>query len=137
MKTITQECPHCKKCSQVEVVLLKEDLACPLCKEIWGRIRDFEKIFEACPFCSCRQFYIQKDFNRGLGCLVVLVGILLVPKTYGLSLPAVALLDWMLYRQVKAMVVCYRCGAEYRGFETPSALKPYMHHIGLKYDRYR
>ena len=98
---------------------------------------DPEKIFEMCPFRRCRQFYVQRDFNRGVGCLIVLVGILLVPKTYGLSLPVFALIDWLCYRRVQAMVICYRCGAEYRGFAIPPRFKSYMHHIGLRYDKYR
>ena len=136
MKTITSECPHCKKSSQIEAGW-GEALTCPLCKKIWGRIDQIAKVFESCPFCQCRQFYVQKDFNRGLGCLVVLIGVLLVPKTYGLSLPLFALVDWLFYRRVSTMVICYRCGVEYRGFEIPSHLKPYMHHIRLKYDKYR
>ena len=94
-----------------------------------------EKVFETCPYCLCHQFYTQKDFNRLLGCVVVMVGIILVPKTYGLSLPVVALMDWFLYRKVPTMVICYRCGTEYRGFSVPTRFKSFIHAIGEKYER--
>ncbi|MCR4336478.1 MAG: hypothetical protein NUV91_01545 [Candidatus Omnitrophica bacterium] len=114
-----------------------EPIYCPHCNQVAGHLSDFKTIFERCAICQCRQFYAQKDFNRGLGCLIILIGIILVPKTYGLSLPVFALIDWLLYKKYPTMVICYRCGAEYRGFSAPSHLKPFMHHIGLKYDRYR
>ena len=65
------------------------------------------------------------------------IGIVLVPKTYGLSLPVFAFIDWLIYKFVPTIVACYRCGSEFRGFETPKQFKPFMHHIGLKYDKYR
>jgi hypothetical protein len=80
---------------------------------------------------------VDKDFNQVLGFVVMGVGIVLVPKTYGLSLPVFALIDWLIYRQVPKLVACYRCGGEFRGFAIPPQLKPFMHHIGLKYDKYR
>lgn len=117
--------------------MANETLACPLCKAEWGKITEPDKVFEGCPFCVCRQFWVQKDFNRGLGCLIVLIGIVLVPVTYGLSLPAFALVDWLIYRRMQNFAVCYRCGAEFRGFPIPLHLKPFLHHIGLKYDKFR
>ena len=65
------------------------------------------------------------------------VGIALVPVTYGLSLPVFALVDWVIYRKVPKLTACYRCGSEFRGFTDPKCFKPFMHHIGLKYDKYR
>ena len=93
-------------------------------------------MFEYCSICQCRQFYLSKDFNRALGCAILLVSIVLVPRTYGLSLPVAALVDWILYKRVPAMVTCYQCGGEFRGFSAPDLLKPFSHHIALRYDKY-
>lgn len=138
MPSLTVACPHCHKLSQQDL-RPESDLACPFCHQPWGRVERLDKIADRCPVCSARQFYRQKDFARGIGCVIVLVGILLVPKTYGLSLPACALIDWLLYRKksISTMLICYKCGAEYRGVPVPERLKPYMHHIGLKYDKSR
>ncbi len=136
MPSIAWNCDQCKKYTLI-VVTAGQDILCPHCQKRWAQISDLSTVFDQCPICQCRQFYLQKDFNQGAGCLVMLIGILLVPKTYGLSLPFFALLDWLFYRKVPAMVVCYRCGAEFKGFEIPSHLKPFLHHIGMKYDKYR
>lgn len=135
MKTISWDCPSCKKLS---VAPAKTGaLICPHCNENCGRVDHDELFPESCPRCSCTQFYLVKDFNQAFGCLIMLIGIILVPRTYGLSLPAMALLDWFLFRRIASVAVCYRCGAEFRGFKIPEHIKPFIHHIGAKYDRKR
>ncbi len=136
MPTLGRHCPECRQYSQIPLIT-NHDLSCPKCNKPWGRVEATEKIFENCPICQTRQFYIQKDFNQAVGCLIMTVGIVLVPKTYGLSLPVFALIDWLLHKRVPTIVVCYRCGSEFRGLPIPEHLKPFMHHIGMKYDKYR
>lgn len=121
----------------IEIEDLNLPVRDPESGEVIGRIENPDEPLEKCLRCGCRQFYKVKDFNQVLGCAVVGVGIVLVPLTYGLSLPVVALIDWMLYRKVPEQAVCYKCGAEYRNFPTQRDLKPFMHHIGLKYDKDR
>ena len=67
----------------------------------------------------------------------MVVGIVLVPLTYGLSLPVFALVDWILHKKVPTLINCYKCGAEFREFPNKKGFKPFLHHIGLKYDKYR
>ena len=135
-RLISRHCPGCRKYQTVsftnEVILM-----CPHCQEHWAEIQDKDEIFSRCLMCGCRQFYLAKDFNQLLGCFVVLIGIILVPFTWGLSLATFALLDWLLYRKVKNVIVCYKCGCEFRNFQTTVRFKSFMHHIGLKYDKYR
>ena len=122
-------------CGQsVTANILEEKITCPSCGKSWPASTE-NPFFEICPLCDCRQFYTQKDFNRALGCLVMLAGIILVPATYGLSLPFFAFFDWLLYRRVPTMIVCYKCGAEFRGFSLPAHLKEFLHPIGEKYER--
>lgn len=135
MPTISWKCPSCHEHPVIEAVA--GPLVCPQCSAAGGRIENPEAIFKSCPICSCSQFYLVKDFNQALGCLIMLIGIVFVPKTYGLSLPVMAALDWLLYRRIPAMAVCYRCDAEFRGFNIPDHFRPFLHHIGEKYDKYR
>ena len=136
MPSIAKECGQCKKYSEIPI-LPQQPIVCPHCSKEWGTIQNSESIFNECPFCTCRQFYVQKDFNQGIGCFIMLLGIVLVPKTFGLSLPFFAAVDWLLYKKVKSMALCYRCGTEFRGFHIPEHFKSFMHHIGMKYDKYR
>ncbi len=134
MISLSKVCDQCKKYVQIPLIE-NQIIACPECSKDYGTLASLEKVFDHCPVCQGRQFYIQKDFNQALGCLVMLIGIVFVPFTLGLSLPLFAVIDWFLYRRISSMAVCYRCHSEFRGFKIPVHLKPFMHHIGAKYDR--
>jgi len=133
-QSIARHCDKCKAYRQVELIA-KEEISCPHCQHTWGDCPDLGSIFEYCPTCQCRQFYTSKDFNQFLGCVIMLIGIVLVPVTYGLSLPVFALIDWFLHRRVPTIINCYRCGSEFREFENAKNFKPFLHHIGMKYDK--
>jgi DNA-directed RNA polymerase subunit RPC12/RpoP len=82
-------------------------------------------IIERCAACGHDQLYFQKDFNRTTGIAVVVVGSIFVPWTYGLSLLGVTILDYIVWRLVKNVIVCYRCQAVHRGYPPSPALKPF------------
>ena len=44
---------------------------------------------------------------------------------YGLSLLGVTILDYVVWRMVKDVIVCYRCQAVHRGYPANGALKPF------------
>lgn len=90
-----------------------------------------------CAVCSSTRLYRQRAFNRFLGLVVVAVGAVLVPFTYGISLPVVFLIDLILYRRVPEMAVCYLCRAEYRGIEVPKRILPFRHHLAAGYEKRR
>ncbi len=69
---------------------------------------------DRCPLCGCDHLYRQRDFNRTLGCVLVIIGILLVPWTYGLSLIVLSGVDLVIYYMLPFAVVCYRCDTVYR-----------------------
>ena len=135
MPSLAHHCPKCKHYSIIEDP--QGQISCPNCGKEWGKVTPGKDIFEECPFCPCRQFYTSKDFNQFLGCTIMLIGIVLVPWTYGISLPVFYLIDLFLVRRVKTLINCYRCGCEFRGYPKTKDFKPFLHHIGLKYDKYR
>ena len=134
-QTITYRCPECRKSSDIHPE--QGNFACSHCGKNGGRIDNVAAIFDQCPVCQCRHFYLSKDFNQALGLLILAVGIVLVPRTYGLSLPLFALIDWILYKRIPTIVHCYQCGALSRGFDAPKHLKVFDHHLGLRYDKFR
>ena len=133
---IARHCPNCKEYQEITLIH-PQKLNCPGCAAAWGEVATLESIFDRCPLCENRQFYQTKNFNQFAGCLIMAIGIVLVPWTFGLSLPVFALIDWLLYRRVKSVVVCYKCGGEFHDFSAPKAFKPFIHAVGLKYDKYR
>ncbi len=136
MPTISRFCDKCKQYGRIDLIDAMT-IICPHCKAEWGKVDKVNVAIERCPVCTCRQFYVDKDFNQIFGFAVMGIGIVLVPLTFGLSLPFFAFIDWIIYKKVPRLIACYRCGSEYRGFDIPPVLKSFMHHIGLKYDKYR
>lgn len=77
-----------------------------------------------CWICGADEFYIQKDFNRELGLLIVLLSggliflIMLITQNHRLGiglLIGVAVIDWIIYRLIDNVTVCYLCHSLYRG----------------------
>jgi hypothetical protein len=113
---------QCRDCGlPFPAVLTPEtaELACPNC----GKARPVANVgwsdgpearVDVCPLCGCRHLYRQRDVNRLLGCGLVVLGAVLVPWTFGLSLVVFGLIDLWLYRRLKEAVVCYRCDTVYR-----------------------
>ncbi|MGY8780061.1 MAG: hypothetical protein ACKVJJ_00190 [Fidelibacterota bacterium] len=90
--------------------------------------------FSECPVCSSKHLYRKKDFNQAVGCIVILIGALLVPWTYGLSLLVLSLVDYLLYRRIKDSVECYKCKSEFKDIIVPEMLKPFDHHTAEQFE---
>lgn len=84
-----------------------------------------DAIIDRCAACGHEQLYFQKDFNRKTGIALVVLGSIFVPWTYGLSLLGVTILDYIVWRIVKDVIVCYECQAVHRGYPANPALKPF------------
>ena len=80
---------------------------------------------DRCAACGHDQLYFQKDFNRRTGMALVAIGAVFVPWTYGLSLLGVTILDYIVWRVVKDVIVCYECQAVHRGYPPNPDLKPF------------
>jgi hypothetical protein len=90
-------------------------------------------VVTACVSCGHDAFYVQKDFNRQLGLVIVTLGIatsiyffargrpMYAMAALGLS----ALIDFLAYRLMRNVTVCYACHALYRGFEVNPEHEPF------------
>ena len=82
-------------------------------------------IVDRCAACEHGELYFQKDFNRRTGIALVVAGSIFVPWTYGLSLLAVTILDYIVWRIVKDVIVCYECQAVHRGYPPNPRILPF------------
>ena len=89
---------------------------------------------EFCVSCGSKRLYSQKDFNRVLGVGIVVIGAVLSPWTYGLSLVACMAIDYGLYYLVPEITICYACDAIHRGFAHNAAHRA---HDPLLAERFR
>ena len=94
-----------------------------------------QKVVDRCPACDNVQLYVQRDFNQKAGLAVVIVGGLLAPFTYYLSLVAAAIIDAGLYTMLGEITICYRCEAHFRGFTRNPAHEPFDLHIAEQYSK--
>lgn len=84
-----------------------------------------DTLIDRCAACGHDQLYFQKDFNRTTGVALVAIGAVLAPFTYFISLAAVTILDYVIWRIVKNVIVCYQCQAVHRGYPQNPAIKPF------------
>jgi hypothetical protein len=103
--TATLVCPHCQR----QITLPPDAI-------------EGERI-NRCLVCPSRDLYVRKDFPQRLGVLLVAMGIVgssiawyyaSLSWTFGI-LFATALADLLLFMLVGNALMCYRCGAHYRG----------------------
>jgi hypothetical protein len=87
-----------------------------------------------CLACGGTQLYVQRDFNQKAGLAVVVLGAVLAPFTYYLSLVAAAAVDAGLYLLLPEITVCYRCHAHYRGFARNPAHQAFDLHLAEQYE---
>ena len=82
-----------------------------------------DNIVDCCPSCGKRAFYIQKDFNRNLGLVIIilcaLVGLYFVWQDrsylFYVALGVAVLVDAILYLLLPEVTICYACNAVFRG----------------------
>jgi hypothetical protein len=121
----TFSCPACHAGVRQQFDPTSIALACPHCgqqiKFAAGSI-DGDRL-KRCLVCPSTDLYVRKDFPQRLGVFLVVVGIVgssiawnyaNLPWTFGI-LFATALADLALFALVGNALMCYRCGAQYRG----------------------
>ena len=90
-----------------------------------------------CALCNHDFFYGEKDFPKILRFTFLGIGIGLSFFTYGLSLLICGILDWILYRTLPMVRVCYQCQSEYRGFPEKGNYEEFDPYKGVAYDAKR
>jgi hypothetical protein len=96
-----------------------------------------------CAFCWNTAFFVQKDFDQRVGCVILGLSLalaLLVGYTFGWIwftpvLLATALVDWLLARRIRAVTICYQCDAEYRELPLNPRHRAYDPHVAERYAR--
>ncbi len=100
-----------------------------------------------CPLCTTSDLFIQKDFPKGLGLFIVLVGFAISTVFWYYEMPLLTYLvliisialDFLLYYQVPDVTICYRCLSQFRGqgANPPGKFKPFDLGIGERYRQER
>jgi len=122
---------ECEKCDKK--ISFKNAIECLHC--VKPDLFNTKLDFSCCPICECKHLYKKKDFNQALGCIIILIGALLVPWTYGASLLILSIIDYLLYKKIKDSVECYNCKTEFKDIKVPLSLEPFDHHVAELYEQ--
>ena len=123
---VTFPCPKCEAVNRAEVSSATAALRCDRCDQelrIPPGAIDTGGGLHHCLACPSTDLFVRKDFPQRLGVAIVTVGLLASCVAWGYSqlyltfgiLFATALVDVVLYVFVPNALMCYRCGAMYRG----------------------
>jgi DNA-directed RNA polymerase subunit RPC12/RpoP len=124
---VTYGCPSCGRAAREGVTADSRTLDCPHCHQqlaIPAGAIEGQQIHR-CLVCPSRDLYARKDFPQRLGVALVIIGFVgssiawanyHVLWTFAI-LFATALVDLLLYIVMGESLTCYRCSAQYRGFE--------------------
>lgn len=124
---VAYHCPACHKSIRQPLAAKSPTLACPHCEQqITIPTQAISGVrINRCLVCPSIELYARKDFPQRLGVALVVLGFIgssvawakyQVLWTFAI-LFATALVDLLLYVLMGESLTCYRCGAQYRGFE--------------------
>lgn len=130
-------CPNCEAEIVYDVQDQVAEVRCGNCGEttrlsLSENVRKGHSVDQCC-VCEGHRFYVQKDFNPRLGLLIFLIGVIFSYHTYGITLFVASGIDFVLYKILPTVIICYNCRAIYRGFENGSKFKPYDPNVAIKY----
>ncbi|MFQ5677019.1 MAG: hypothetical protein ACE5G1_14070 [bacterium] len=128
----------CEQCDKDNLVALSNDLSQIDCQHCGNPTRvKLSKGMQSggkvdrCVLCDKNRFYVQKDFNPRLGILIFAIGVIFSYHTYFISLAVATLIDFILYKVLKTVTICYSCRAVYRGFEEDPTHRGFDHNIAM------
>lgn len=138
------ECPCCGRPSKLSLASAG-DWQCPACEHHRISAVAVDPGLATCPLCGNAELYKKKDFPHGFGLAILTIACVASVFTYAwyekwltwAILIGSAAVDGLLYLWVGDAIVCYRCGAHYRGFEASDAHKPFELVIGERYRQER
>lgn len=122
---VTYACPNCDAAVTRNFTAGTTALECASCHqkiEIPSGAVEGNRVGR-CLVCPSHDLFVRKDFPQRLGVMLVAVGIIgssiawyyaNLAWTFGI-LFATALADLLLFMLVGNALMCYRCGAQYRG----------------------
>lgn len=140
-------CPNCSRPASIDPLGARSTVwQCPGCEHrLELRPTEGGGPLGVCVVCGNAELYKKKDFPHWLGLTILAVACLgfvvfnaLYMQWWAWSiLIGSAAFDGLLYLWVGDAVVCYRCGALYRGVPDNATYKPFELAVGERYRQER
>jgi hypothetical protein len=139
-KSLTFDCPNCKALQTLTLDTSVEaiDVPCGGCGKPITFTRLDQDIIEGCPLCGSFRLYQHKDFNKKIGLIVFLAGVIgsivFYERVYYVPLALALIVDAALYPLFPWMMVCYQCQTELRGWPKNPKLDRFNHEVAAHYE---
>jgi hypothetical protein len=137
-------CPSCERPARLDLPGPAE-WKCPCCEHSLALEEPGETGLPRCAVCGTAALYRKKDFPHWLGLSILTGACLLFLALMGTYhqwlawavLIGSAVFDGALYLWVRDVIVCYRCGAHFRGVSPGPEHKPFELGIAERYRQER
>jgi len=117
MMEITLTCPECGSGVHIVPTIDAKLAKCDICNHDTPVKFDqahTEGILKTCPCCERKDFYSQKDFNRKIGVILFVIAAIFSIWTYGISFIVLYLFDFLLFKKLGTIAICYKCASIFR-----------------------
>lgn len=132
MMEVTITCPECGSGINVYPSTGSNAAHCDICNhdvDVKFNQEHEKGILKDCPVCERKDFYSQKDFNRKVGVILFIIAAILSIWTYGISFIVLYLFDFILFRKLKPIAICYKCNTVFRKVENIAEIHGFDHEM--------
>lgn len=141
MMTAHFTCNNCGSGIHVYPSLEADKIKCEICQSEQAVHFDqnhVDGLLKDCPSCTRRDFYSQKDFNRKLGVIFFILAAIIStvllwlgfgPEWYLSTFIVLYGVDFILFRKLKPIAICYKCDAIFRDVANISEIPPFDHEM--------
>lgn len=141
MMTVLFTCNNCGSGIHVYPSAEASKIQCDICQVEQGvhfTKEQEESVLKDCPGCERKDFYSQKDFNRKLGVMLFVLAAVIStillwfginPLWYLSTFVFLYILDFILFRRLKQIAICYKCNAIFRDVNNIHEIRGFDHEM--------
>lgn len=138
MMTVTMTCPECGSGIHVYPNTEASKAQCDVCQKVVDVHFTKEQeagILKDCPCCQRKDFYQQRDFNRKIGVALFVIAAIASIWTYGLSFVVLYVFDFLLFKKLSSVAICYKCDTIFRNVANLKEIPGFDHEMNdrIKY----
>jgi uncharacterized C2H2 Zn-finger protein len=139
--TVQFTCKQCGSGIHVYPSLDASKIHCDVCKteqEVKFGQSEVDDFLKNCPNCQRQDFYSQKDFSRKVGVTLFVIAAListwmlwkgLGPQWYLSTFIVLYLFDFILFRRLNQIAICYKCETIFREVKNISDIPGFNHEM--------
>jgi hypothetical protein len=141
MMTVQFTCKECGSGVHVYPSVDAKKIQCDVCKteqDVSFGQSEVDGVLKVCPCCQRPDFYSQKDFSRKVGVTLFVVAALIStwmlwkgmgPQWYLSTFIVLYLLDFILFRRLNQIAICYKCETIFRDVKNINQVTGFSHEM--------